>query len=304
MNGKEPPCHILDVGDNKKQYYDSVLSKFIDEIHLLPHLALASEDEDEISTPDDQDFVKNYSLCLLKYYFILPDFKDAVREGNGERLATLHKLLVPHFKSLPGFNAYAIEMMISVIQNEVLLSEAETHQCMWASTANWKGEPGKNIEIDLLQENRNKDIKKSIKVMGANKTDLAIERASKSCGGERQIIQNFDSQIQRVHHSSMHSHRSSAADEEKIQTDLGEVAPFHTEVSRRHDSFQNIMADPLSTLNVAEFNKWLRKHKRNLLLDAPLLHGEEEFEDEEPCDINIISQIYMFYIVCLTNCQV
>ena len=142
MNGKDdqivknrPPYHIL-VGDNKKQYYDSVLSKFIDEIHLLPHLA--SDDEDEISTPDDQDFVKNYSLSLLKYYFILLDFKDAVREGNGERLATLHKLLVPHFKSLPGFNAYAIEMMISVIQNEVLLSEAETHQCMWASTANWK----------------------------------------------------------------------------------------------------------------------------------------------------------------------
>ena len=119
--------------------------------------------------------MKNYSLCLLKYYFILLDFKDAVREGNGERLATLHKLLVPHFKSLPGFNAHAIEMMISVIQNEVLLSEAETHQCMWASFANWKVGPGKNIEIDLLQENRNKDIKKAIKTMGANKTDLAIE---------------------------------------------------------------------------------------------------------------------------------
>ena len=39
----------------------SVLSKFIDEIHLLPHLALASEDEGEISTPDEQGFVKNYS---------------------------------------------------------------------------------------------------------------------------------------------------------------------------------------------------------------------------------------------------
>ena len=94
---------------------------------------------------NDPDFVKNYSLCLLKYYFILLDFKDAVREGNGERFATLHKLLVPHFKSLPGFNVYAIEMMISAIQNEVLLSEAQTHQCMWASTANWKGGPGKNI---------------------------------------------------------------------------------------------------------------------------------------------------------------
>ena len=96
-------------------------------------------------------------------------------------------------------------MMISVTQNEVLLSEAETHQCMCASTANWKGGPGKNIEIDLLQENRNKDIKQSIKTMGAKKTDLAIERSSKSCG-ERQIIQNFDSQKQKVHQSSMHSH--------------------------------------------------------------------------------------------------
>ena len=56
-----PPYHILDVGDNKKLSYDSVLSKFIDEIHLLPNLALASEDESEISTPDEQGFVKNYS---------------------------------------------------------------------------------------------------------------------------------------------------------------------------------------------------------------------------------------------------
>ena len=71
-----------------------------------------------------------------------------------------------------------------------------------------------------------------------------------------------------------------ATDEEKIQTDLGELAPFHTELNRKDDSFQNIITDPLSTLNVAEFNKWLRKHKRNLLLDAPLLHDEEE--DEEP----------------------
>ena len=34
---------------------------------------------------------------------------------------------------------------------------------------------GKNIEIHLLQENHNKDHKKAIKFMGANKTDRAIE---------------------------------------------------------------------------------------------------------------------------------
>ena len=50
------------------------------------------------------DFARNYSLCLLHYYFMLCDKKDEVHEGNGDRLVTLHKLLLLHFKSIPGFN--------------------------------------------------------------------------------------------------------------------------------------------------------------------------------------------------------
>ena len=182
INGKKnqivknrPPYPILHVGDKRKQYYVSVLSKFIDDIHLLPHLALASEDEHGISTPNDQDFVKNHSLCLLNYYLILTNFKNAVSEGSSQRLATLHKLLVPHLKSLPGFNIDAIEMMmISVIQNEVFSGRnSSVYVGLYCKLEG--GGAGKNIEIDLLQESRNKDIKKSIKTMGANKSDLAIE---------------------------------------------------------------------------------------------------------------------------------
>ena len=149
-----PPYYILDVGNNKRQYYDSVLDKFIDQFLITPST------NDEESSPDNQDFVRNYSLCLLQYYFLFIDFKDAVKEGNGERIATLHKQLQAHFKALPGFNAYAIEMLISIVQNGVFFSEAEAHQCIWASTVNWKGGAGHNIEIDLLQENRNKSHKK------------------------------------------------------------------------------------------------------------------------------------------------
>ena len=67
-------------------------------------------------------------------------------------------------------------MLISTLQNQVLLSPAEAHQCKWAALANWKG--GKNIEIDLLRENRNSDLKGMIPQMGANKTDKAIQRVS------------------------------------------------------------------------------------------------------------------------------
>ena len=39
--------------------------------------------------------------------------------------------------------------------------------------------------IDLLQENRSKDIEKSIKTMGLITTDKAIDRSSRASGGER-----------------------------------------------------------------------------------------------------------------------
>ena len=109
-NKNRPPYYTLEVGNNKLLYFHSVLDKFIDQFLLQPTHGPSEQD-----CYPEEDFVKNYSLCILKYFFLLLDFKDAVREGNGERLATLHKVLVQHFKSLPGFNAYAIEMLISVV---------------------------------------------------------------------------------------------------------------------------------------------------------------------------------------------
>ena len=139
-----PPYHILDVGDNKNKYFHSEMNKLIDEFFPLPHLlpTPVPENEEELPSPDVEDFIKNYSLCLLKYYLILLDYKDAVKEGNGT-LATLHKVLRPYFKSLPGFNAYAFEMLSSVMQSEIFLSNSEAFLCKWASTANWKGGSGK-----------------------------------------------------------------------------------------------------------------------------------------------------------------
>ena len=258
---------------------------------ILPSPVLVAEDD--ISCPDDEDFVENYSLCLLKYYFILLDLKDTVRESNGSRLTVLCKLLVPYFKSLPSFNTYGIEMLINVVQNEVFISEAEAHQCLWASTANWKGGAVKKKEIDLLQKNCYKDAKKSIKAMVSNKTDSAIERSSKSCGGEEHTVGNFinrdhhaishshkssatderNALTDRDHHALSHSHKSSATDERKALTDLCELKPFSTTINCKHDFLSDIMADPLATLNLADFDKLLRKHK---VLDAPLVQEEDE----------------------------
>ena len=159
---------------------------------------------------------------------------------------------------------------MNIVQNNVFLSKAEAHQCKWASTANWKGGKGKNIEMDLLQENSNRDIKKHIKGMGANKTQKAIERMSRAVGGLKEIVENFDSQMKIRSKSSSHSHRASTNDEKQIIADLQKLKPFESSSGRKHDAFPHASSDPLASLDKMAFQKWLKKHKKNLLFHAPI----------------------------------
>jgi hypothetical protein len=110
-----------------------------------------------------------------------------------------------YFSSVSGYNSYAIEMLISTIQNAVLLSPAEAHQCKWAALANWKGGRNKSIKIGLLQENRNRDIKGLIHLMGSNKTEQAIERASRAAGGVHKIVDVFEDQASKQSHLPTHT---------------------------------------------------------------------------------------------------
>ena len=109
-------------------------------------------------------------MNIQHYKLLLVEIKDAVSTGIGDYLTTIHKQMLLHFFSGPGFNAYSIEILINVMQNEVLFSEAEAIQTKFPATANWHGGYGKNIEIDLFPrfscKNRNKDIKEMIKSMG------------------------------------------------------------------------------------------------------------------------------------------
>ena len=151
---------------------------------------------------------------------MVADFKDAINEGNGQRVNQLHKQSLRLFKTDSSFNTYAIEMLVNVVQNEVLLSKSEAYKCTWAATVNLGKGQGKNVEIDLLQENMNRDPKKPLKNMGANKTDRAIERASKAVGRGRKIIENFDMQMSITPKSTQQCQQSSLTDEIKILKDF------------------------------------------------------------------------------------
>ena len=251
--------------ERKKAQLLAMLDKFVTEYICQT----SDEDSMESSDDDNMDGVFNYAVNLLKSFFILLDYKDAVASGNGEHLALIQKQMLFYFSSVSGFNSYAIEMLISTVQNEVLLSPKEAHQCKWAALANWKGGKGKNIEIDLLQENRNADLKGLIRLMGANKTEAAIGRMSKAVGGVRKVIDVFEEQAVIKPKSSAHSHRSSSQDEDKILHDLRKLKPFSPVIGRFHSSFEGISCDPLVNLNEEMFSEWLKRHQNNIALHFP-----------------------------------
>ncbi|CAB3990787.1 Hypothetical predicted protein [Paramuricea clavata] len=140
-----------------QQYFDTVLDKLVDEYLLSKPHSQSNQTLDE-----QPDRSKEYSLCLLRLFFILKSLKDAVKLGDGDRLATIRK-------------------------DKAFLTKRQAHQARWASLVNSRGGSGNNIEIDLMQENLNRELKKGIRAMGANKTPKAIERFSKAAWGQQKL---------------------------------------------------------------------------------------------------------------------
>ena len=112
--------------------------------------------------------------------------------------------------------------------------------------------------------------------MGPNKTDNAIDKSSWDSGEGDKIGENFDVQIHRATHSSSHSHRSTAADESIVMADLRVLKPFTSVPNIMHDAFSDIHPDPLVSLEQTELDKWFARHKKNLLLDAPMGLDDED----------------------------
>ena len=253
-------CTISD--EQKKNCITNTLDKFLDQYIFV--------DENDEIPPFGSDGICCYSVNMIKSFIILADIKDAVATGNGQHLFTLHKQLLVHFFSASGYNEYAIEMLVNIMQSQILLSQAGAHQCKWASTVNWSGGEEKNIEIDLFQENRNKDMKMMIMAMGTNKSEKAIGRASKAAGGVKKIVEAFEKQVSLHHKSSSHLHKSSAEDEKMMMADLRNMRPFKQVEGRKFESFIDISHSPTHSLDEQKFVSWIEKHKKNILMHFPV----------------------------------
>ena len=130
------------------------------------------------------------------------------------------------------------------------------------------------METNPPPENRNCEMKKLIKAIGANKMYKEIGRASKASGGVTKVVKAFESQVTMITRSSTHTHKLATANGILILHDLRTLQPF----KKNGQNLVGISDNPTHSLDKINFNEWIKKHKFNILLHYPVA-GENEQSD-------------------------
>ena len=200
----------------------------------------------------------DYSCEVLSLGLLYLDFKDAVREGDGDRIIMIWKYFLLIFKAT-GHTNYALEALTLLTQYFITLPPNFAEQLKWCRFINTHGDlPGHNISCDLHMEHLNRMVKMSINGLGANKTEKAIVRAGKSVGSFSKSLVNFDYQAGVPSISGMHSQKSMSKDLKVIIQQLLNANIFDT--SHAHESFAKLKTNLIRKLSKEELMDWVFKN--------------------------------------------
>ena len=210
------------------------------------------------------DHVMEYAKETLSLGLLLLEFKDAVREGDGNRVLRCWKFFFLIFHATQHKN-YCLEAFNLLMQYYYVLPPRYAQQMLWGRFINSEGKPGHNISADLHMEHLNRLLKGTISHLSANKTPQAIERAGKVLGVLNDILIEFD-QSTGGHASSMHTIRSEAEDLIKVVTELSEKRVFNYESGRKHKTFPSIECNTLlKRIKEEKLQKWMTTNASKIL---------------------------------------
>ena len=153
---------------------------------------------------------------------------------------------------------YSIEAFTTLYQYYFTLSPRQAHQLIWSRFVNTCGQAGHNIECDLHMEHLNRLCKNSIKSMGANKTEKAIQRAARAIGKTSAVVDNFNRISKLSPTSNKHSSPNISKDRDLIIKELVNNKVFKVIDGRQHESFKNIRNGIMTEGNERQLKEWIK----------------------------------------------
>ena len=201
-----------------------IASKFVD---------VSFNGRSNVSTGDS---VHDYSRHLLTIGCLYFELRDAIKEGDGERVLQCWRYLLPVFQN-SGRKNYTIEAFKLLYQYQYGLPPRQAQQLIWNRFVNTQGVRGKNIPLDLHQEHLNRICKTSIACLGANKSEDAIARCGKALGTMHRLLEQFDGDNAVGDAGGAHQKPSYKRDLNIILKELQQCIVFQVILGRAHISF-------------------------------------------------------------------
>ena len=214
--------------------------------------------------PATTDRINAYACETLSLGLLYIEFKDAIREGDGNRVMRVWKYFLLLFKA-SGRKNYAIEALTLLSQYYLILPPHLAEQVKWSRFINVHGLPGHNISCDLHMEHLNRVAKIAIAGLGANKSQKAIQRIGKAFGTVSLSLENFDAISNVPAESGAHTTRSSEKDLLKIIKELAKPKVFSTIPGRKHKSFCSMKTNLIRSLSELDLKKWMIDHYATVL---------------------------------------
>ena len=183
------------------------------------------------------DLIRQYAVHILSLGAFYMEYRDAISEGDGDRILRCWRYLLPIFKG-SGRKNYSMEALTLLCQHRYVLSPQLSSQLLWSRTVNTCGLPGRNIPGDLHCEHLNRVAKECIRHLGANKNPKSITRVGKAMGTIAPVLDQFDSINGLKPPSGAHKRPSSEKDRDIILKYLLNNKIFSDVPGRVHSSFQ------------------------------------------------------------------
>lgn len=143
------------------------------------------------STSQAVDGVLAYATETLSLGLFYMEYKDAISEGDGNRVLRCWHYLLPLF-TVTGRTNYSLEALYMLYQFHFDLTSRQAQQAIWSRFVNTHGAPGRSIACDLHLEHLNRLCKDAVAGLGSNKTETAITRVGKCIGPLSRFLTNFD----------------------------------------------------------------------------------------------------------------
>ena len=272
-NLKVGPDEEIQGNEVNQSLLSDVSKKVVKEFTVIPESLLGEP------VVDDGDCVRSYARVLCHFASLVLLFVDAWKEGDGERILRLWKIMMLHFRAEKK-NKYALEALRLQFQVATLPPHL-SHQLTWGRFINTHGGKGRNLPCDLHNEHINKLFKDIIANMGANFTKTASTWAARSVSSLERLSTGFDKQAGIHPEATAHGRRSDEKDVKIVVDVLKKAKVLEVIEKRSHRMFPKFNPDPLHKLKREQMVKWIKRKAREYMRSDTASVSDSDIEDNE-----------------------